>query len=262
MESKAEGPAHARLAAAPPGAVHDGNEAARTALAPLTFGEAPRIGVLGDSGCGKTHAMREIIAMYLAMCPGIVLVGDTKGEPQAQFAGQVRKSVADLRSNPPDPKGPRVIVFHDDPFGVSGGVDLEEIARFAWALAQQKRPSLVVYDELDKACNNGQWAAGKNSVIAWCFGKGRSVGVASLWGTQETQAVPREAFNQSSTILQFRTMGAPLRLLGERGYLEGGAEKVIPSLPGDDVPPAERGVFVALRRGKPFDGKLYKFRRG
>jgi hypothetical protein len=133
------------------------------------------------------------------------------------------------------------------------------VAALQWQLAQRARPSLCVYDELDRAANAGQWKAGAESQIGWAFGKGRSVGAASLWGTQETQAVPREAFNQSSCLLVFRMMGNPVRLLKERGYCEGGVDAVIPRLPGDELPPAQRGYFVLLRRGRPWDRRVYRF---
>jgi hypothetical protein len=82
---------------------------------------------------------------------------------------------------------------------------------------------------------------------------------SSLWGTQETEAVPRQAFNQSNVILCFRLVGNPVRLLKRRDYLRGGVEKVIPGLPGEPLPPSERGKFVLLRRGQDWDGKFYRF---
>jgi hypothetical protein len=188
----------------------------------------------------------------------MVLVIDDK-EPKAQFPGQERKDHADLIARPADPKGPRAIVFRGDPFAVDGGVDAEEIAALQWHLAQRHRPSLVVYDELDRAAVAGQWRAGAESRIGWAFGKGRSVGAASLWGTQETEAVPREAFNQTPNILCFRMMGNPVRLLKQRGYCEGGADKAIPLLPGDELPKAQRGYFLLLQRGRPWDGRVYRF---
>ena len=48
-------------------------------------------------------------------------------------------------------------------------------------------------------------------------------------------------------------------LLRRRDYLGGDVERVIPALPGDDLPPEQRGEFVLLRRGRPWDGRIYKF---
>lgn len=238
----------------------DGEIAAEEALRPLSYGEGPRIGLLGDSRCGKTRAAQHLIQGYMKRSPGTVLIVDCK-EPQPQFAGQYRRDRADVERNPPDPNGPRVIVFRGDRADrETGEVDPETIADMQWQLAQKKHPSLVVYDELDKACNGGQWARGANkSTILWAFRRGGSSGAASLWGTQETQEIPAAAFNQSSCILCFRLQGAPLRLLGQRGYLEGGAANKIPTLPGDELPPEERGYFVLLRRGRPWDQRVYRF---
>jgi hypothetical protein len=240
--------------------VVNGIEAAQVAFSPLDHGEGPRIGILGDSGCGKTEAMRRLIKMYLEkMSKAPVFIVDDK-EARAQFEGQERRDRDDFMAHPPK-KEPRVVVFRGDRFDRSRGeVDPETIAEIQWGMAQAGRPSMVVYDELDKAANMAQWKRGDSSTIRWAFVKGRSSGASSLWGTQETQAVPREAFNQSSCILCFRLVGNPLRLLRERGYLEGGdVASVIASLPGDELPPKQRGFFVLLRRGRPWDEKVYRF---
>lgn len=236
----------------------EGRLAADIMFAPLPD-EGPRIGVLGDSGCGKTELMRRLVAEYTQrMQSGLVLVIDDK-EARAQFQGQERRDRQDLINRKPKPE-PRVIVFRGDRFSrATGEVDPEDIAEIQWMLAQKGRPSLVVYDELDKAANMAMWKRGDASTVRWAFIKGRSSGAASLWGTQETQAVPREAFNQSSCIAVFRMVGNPLRLLRERGYLEGGVGDVIPTLPGDELPRHQRGYFVLLRRGRPWDGKVYRF---
>ncbi len=240
----------------------DGEIATAEAWAPLAHGEGPRVGILGDSGCGKTEATRRLIQGYLRRSVGFVYVVDDK-EAQPQFEGQYRQDRADVERNPPDENGSRVIVFRGDRNDRAGEVDPETIADMQWAHAQKRQPCLVVYDELDKACNHGQWRRGdKRSSILWAFRRGRSSGAASLWGTQETQEVPAAAFNQSSVLFVFRMTGAPLRLLGERGYLEprGTVEEVIQKLPGDELPKAQRGFFVMLRRGRPWDGKVYRYR--
>ena len=258
-------PAHDRVRARAQGAsdaaLAPGDEAARIALATLEFGEAPRVGVLGDSGTGKTFAMCRIVELYLTMSPGVVLVIDDK-QAQPQFKGVYRRDRDDLARNPVnEERDGRVIVFRGDPFSADGGVDPESIAELQLVLARKGRPSLVAYDELGKAASGGQWLAGRKSRIAWAFGKGRSQGAASLWGDQETESVPREAFNQSNAILGFRMVGNPVRLLGARGYLVGGAEKVLPTLTGEPLPPEERGQHLLLRRGTPWDGKIYKHGR-
>jgi hypothetical protein len=152
-----------------------------------------------------------------------------------------------------------VIVFRGEQYSLTAQVDPDTVADLQIALVSKGIATLTVYDELDKAARGGQWKSGDASPVRWGFIKGGSSRASILWGTQETQAVPREAFNQSTMILCFKMLGAPLRLLGDRGYLEGGVADVIPTLPGAEVPPAERGHFVALRRGKLWDGKIYRF---
>jgi hypothetical protein len=237
-------------------AAADGEIAAAEALASLRFGEAPRVGLLGDPGCGKTEAGRRLVNAYLRASPGVVLVCDDK--PEQQYPGPVRRSVEDLRARPTTPADGRVIVFKPDPFSRAEN-DPESIADLQWKLATRKQPSLVVYDELDRAATAGQWKAGRDSYIAWALGKGRSAGAASLWGTQLTEKVPAEAFDCSSAILCFRMVGNPVRLLKQRGYCEGGADKIIARLPGDELPKQQRGYFVLLLRGRPWNGRVYRF---
>jgi hypothetical protein len=85
------------------------------------------------------------------------------------------------------------------------------------------------------------------------------VGVADFWGAQVPQMVPLEPFEQSHAILCFRLAGLGLETLRERDYLLGGAELVIPRLHAPPDPPHLRGDFVLLRRGQPWNGKIYKF---
>lgn len=246
------------LATRPTAAVLPGAAAARQVFAPLGWREAPRIGILGDSGTGKTEAAEHLVRYYLDQVPGVVVVIDDKHSP-ARFKGQERRDVAEIARRPPEPE-PRVIVVRGD---ISRGetVDAESVAIFAWAMSARRRQVLVVYDELARAADDdGKWLPGVEKIPA-AFGQGRSRGIASLWGTQSPQQVPRTAFEQSSAILCFRMAGMGLALLRRRDYLGGDVEPVIEALPGDDVPPDQRGEFVVLRRGRPWDGYRYKFTR-
>lgn len=248
----------ATVAGAP---VFDGEVAAQKALASLCYGEGPRIGFLGDPGCGKTEAMKRFIALYLRSSSGIVIIVDDKEPAGSPFSGQIRRDVADLDAHPPDPAGPRVILLRGDPGrGVRGRVDRESVPALQWRLAQKRRPSLAVYDEINRACNGGQWVANP-SEIAYSFTAGRSSGIGNFWGLQQTQAAPPEPFDCSTHIVVVRCVGNPVRLLKARGYCEGGADKIIPRLPGDELPKPRRGYFVLLERGRPWDGCVYRFAR-
>jgi hypothetical protein len=200
------------------------------------------------------------VKAYEKRAAGSVLIVDDK-ELTTRFAGQARRDVADLRAHPIDWQQGRVVVFRGD-VGRGQRVDLEEVAEVAWARAGRGRKTLVVYDELiagreDKLCKNSQWRSG----VKWVpqsFTMGRSPGVADIWGAQSPADVPNEVFNQSSAIFTFRLAGTGLQRLKERDYLTGGAGEVIPRLSGPPRPPAERGEFVLLRRGLPWNGLIYK----
>ena len=125
----------------------DGEIATEEAWGPLAHGEGPRVGVLGDSRCGKTEAQRRLIAAYLRRSPGYVYIVDTK-EPQPQFEGQYRKNRAELENNPPSPDGPRPIVFRGERsdrdrnvIGFTFGID---------RLLKQKRFAILFFDAAAK----------------------------------------------------------------------------------------------------------------
>lgn len=230
-----------------------GLHAVERVLAGVRFGEGIRVGVLGDSGTGKTHAAQAVVTAYLRACPGVVLVADAKGE--RRFGGQVYNDPADLGGRPPAAE-PRVLTFVGDPWH-GRDVDAEEVARLAWAMGARRVTTLQVHDELEEACKVGQWKRGVVQ-IPRTFTRGRALGLSVMWGTQSPQGVPREAFEQSDHVLCFRIGGMGLDLLRRRGYLEGVPAGLIESLPGPDVPPRERGLFVLLTRGRPWDGRTYR----
>ena len=208
--------------------------------------------------------MLELVAAYLRRSAGSVLIVDDK-ELTTRFKGQERRDRADLIARPIDWQLGRVTIFRGD---VAHGqrVDLEEVAELAWIRTHRGRRTLVVYDELiagreEVLCKNQQWRKG----VVWVpqsFTMGRSPGVGDLWGAQDPVEVPNVVFNQSSAIFTFRLAGTGLAKLKERNYLAGGADQVIPLLAGPPRPPAERGEYVLLRRGQPWNGKIYKFERG
>lgn len=249
------------MASSSPRGLTPGDEAAREALASLAYGEAPQVGVLGDTGTGKTVAMRELVELYLRMSPGWVLVVDDK-ELRPRYDGQPRRDVDDLVAHPVDPHGRRVVVFRGVP---SEGIDAdpESVAELAWRRVARARKSCVVHDELvagrEDFIKNRQWRKGVR-FMPKSFTKGRAPGIADIWGAQSPQEVPLDPFEQSHAILCFRLAGLGLETLRSRDYLNGGAELVIPTLHGPPLPPDQRGDFVLLRRGQPWNGKVYKFK--
>ena len=123
-----------------------GEEAAAIALAQLNYGEAPQIGLLGDTGTGKTTAAVKLLELYLVKSPGSVFVIDDKGM-SPRYEGQYRRDRQDLQQNPIDYKLGRVTVFRGD---AKKGllVDVEEVAEVAWVRAGRGRKTLMLVDEI------------------------------------------------------------------------------------------------------------------
>lgn len=237
------------------GATAPGAQAAALAFAPIAYGEAPRIGVVGDTRVGKTHLVNQYVAEYTARSLGIVAVIDDKLPDRAQYAGQVYGSPVDLNSRAPEPD-PHVLVFR----GVDGQCDPEEIAAYCWALRERRRPSLLVLDELNHPLltNNGMWARGA-SWVPKTFWQGGGANIGCIWNAQSPQDAPRAAFEQSSNIVCFKLAGLGLRKLRELDYCDAAVAAVIPTFPGDEVPPHKRGHHVILQRGKAWDGNVYRW---
>lgn len=223
----------------------------------MEYGEGARIGLLGDSGCGKSYAARAIRLAYLDRCAGLVAVADSKGE--GSWPGEIYASVADLAGRPP---AGREIVFQADLFS-GEPLSLEAVASWQWAVAARRRPVLVIYDEISDGCiargERGAAFLPGSTQLPRVFTHGRRVQISAVWGAQYAQQVPREAWEESDSILCWRQAGNALAILRRRHYLEGeGVEEAILSLPGPELPPARRGAFVWLRRARAWDGRIYR----
>lgn len=166
----------------------------------------------------------------------------------------VRVSPADLAGRP-GPPGTRVVVARAP---LTEDLDPEAWARFVVGLAETRWGSLTIHDELAQASAGASWRRG-SVFLPRTFVRGRSQGLAVLWCTTSPQDVPTVAFETSDSILQFKTSGMAIDLLDRRNYLRGIDPEVIEGLAGYPLPPAERGEFVLLRRGQPWNGRIYKF---
>jgi hypothetical protein len=199
------------------------------------------------------------VLAYLRRAPGLVCIVDAKGERRfddlpVSPPPEVRISPADYAARPVQ-QGCRVVIFRAS---LMGEVNPEEIAHFTAALAERRWGSLTLNDEFDQAVRNGHWKKG-TVFLPRAFIRGRSSGQAQVWCTTSPHNVPLEPFDQSSEIWQFKTAGLGLRLLRDREYLNGIDPKVIEQLAGYPLPPEDRGEFVRLQRGRPWDRRIYKF---
>lgn len=243
---------------APPArVVHPGQAAAEIALAPLAFGEAARIGLVGDPGGGKSVAARYLVEEYTRRSVGWVVVVDDKDPARAQYDGQLRVDVADCIGGLD--AEPRIVVLRGQTkFGRD--VEPDEAARWCWSLKNRRLPSMLVLDEAKHKMlvTYGNWKSG----IEWVprtLEKGRSVGISIMWGAQFPQQICIDFFETTDVLFVFKLSGSGLSKLVERGYCSNGVELVIPTLKGYPLPLEERGEFVVLQRGAPWDGKIYRF---
>jgi hypothetical protein len=237
-----------------------GAEAVREALATLDRGgEAPRIGLVGNTGAGKTVGAHAIAQAYLRSSPGPVIVIDNKAERRYDdLPGAVVFASTSAFAAARPASGQRVWVMRPSLFE-GGEVDPEEIAELQWKLAGKHWPSLVLNDELvPHAAKGGQWKT-RTQWLQRAFVQGRSHGLAQLWGTTALQGVPLDASQQSHELWVFKTGGVALRILSERDYLIGVPPGTVEGLAGYPLPPAERGEFVRLVSGVPWNGVIYKF---
>jgi hypothetical protein len=236
-------------------------------------GDSFRIGLFGDTGCGKTHAARQIVEAYRrgtrSNWTWIVDGKTDQGFPAYPRAAD-RAELAALIRRQPERFTARVVVFRGH-LRRAEKPDPEEYARWVWERSFNRQArSLLVVDELREAIapSGGQWRGGNRAVtgngngLRWLpliFTEGRSPGLSIVWGTQEIQDAPRAAFNQSDELWIWRMQGLGIERLREREYISNGVDTVIPTLPDRFSPPATRGGFVRLVRGAAWDGLIYRF---
>lgn len=227
------------------------------ALTALRYGEAVRIGALGDTGCGKSRLMRAIIARYLTTVPGVVFVVD-QGGGEASWGGQVYGWPADLASKPPQPE-PRVVVFTGD--GAGDDAIMIAVCELAWTYGERGWPVLVVLDEVADAVHPqapGVWRSAGGQAIARLFKQGRKVKVSVAWATQFPQEVPLALLNETEDVFAFRLAGSALNNLRKKDFTDAATEAVLKVLPDTKSPPKQRGAHLRLQRGHSWDGRVYR----
>lgn len=204
---------------------------------------------------GKSTANRRTIEEAIAgRLAGVALLAishdDTKLD--AQCPGAARVNPADLNARPltdaEDALGG--VVFRGDVYrGVV--VEVEEVAAFALSLARRRHRTLLVVDELDRACTPGGKDLASTS-LRTALTQGRALGLCVSWTTQSPARAPKEVLDQATSVGLFRVGPRALNYLDERLYFDKEMLEVVPNL--------QRGEFVLHRPGAPWDRTIYAFR--
>lgn len=220
----------------------------------LTDGDGVRVGFIGNTGSGKTYGLAWLAkwAANQDLVDVELIVDDKNGEPP--WDGHRRTNPATAATNPPpdpeDDEGPQIIVYRGVAMDPSSTVDVEEVAKQAWALVQgEGHPAVaMVVDELRRAVSPAgrEW---RTPTVARAITEGRAAGLSVLWGTQSPQRIPVEAFDQSLLCI-FR--------LGHRGraYLE--RADLISLRVSEVISTLEPRQFVVVDDSGDWDGKVYE----
>jgi hypothetical protein len=224
----------------------DGAAALALITEPLRRGDGFRHLWLGDTGTGKTVAMRALVDH-----PGqLVLVhDDSKARPeypQLRYFG----TPGELLALPADEvEHLHAAAFRGDVFaGVA--CEVEDVAALALQAARARIPCRLVVDEWERAMSDGGRKLEAAS-LRTCLTTGRSMALSVAGGAQIPQRVGDVVINSASSVGLFRLGPAGLNYLDERLYFDRRMLEVIPRL--------QVGDFVLHRPGHPWDGVVYRF---
>lgn len=236
--------------------ITSGGEAIARALKPVSWGEGARIGAIGQTGSGKTVVVREIVREYVRRRPrALVLICDFKGE--CGFEGFQCSSVEALTAHADQiPQGARVFIFRD---GADPVQTMEAVAALALQRAQRAgSETLVVFDEAAELAQGAGFHPGAHCVKR-LFTAGRSDRISVMWGTQRPQDVQGAMLSETAFVFAWKVTGHALKNLRNKDFLSGvGVEETLAALPGNMVPPKERGAFLLLSAGMDWDKRVYR----
>lgn len=167
----------------------------------------------------------------------------------------VRESISDVVARPLLP-GTNTLILRG---GI--GVPWEGVpaAEFDWKAVERGKAVLKLRDELvPSVANNGQWRP-KHQRVQQQFIQGRSWKLSLLSCTTALRAVPLDCADNADEVWAFQTRGQALDVLEDREFLIGVPSGLLASLKGKGSPPEERGEFLRLVSGVPWDGVIYRF---
>lgn len=213
-------------------------EAVEVITEPERRGEGWRHGWLGNTGKGKTTAIKRLLEHKTGDTLTLIH-DDTKAV--AQYEGQVVELLEQAKDEATE------LVFRGDPFRGTF-VEPDAVAELALKFARAKIPTRFVIDELDRACSqSGRELNSQN--VRMCFTLGRAMRLSVLWTTQAPQRAPREVMDQSTTIALCSLGPRALNYLDERLLFDPALLAVVPTL--------NVGEFVLYQSGREWDRKIY-----
>jgi hypothetical protein len=213
--------------------------------APADKGDGWRHGWVGDTGTGKTWAMRELVAV-----PGQLVLIHDDSKAVAEFDCPYLRTPAHLEAMKPEQvRGWHAVAFCGCAWeGIR--VQVEDVAALALKYSRIRVRSRLVVDELNRAVSEGGQALESDS-LREAFTAGRSMGLSVAYGTQTPQRIPTVILDQSSSIGIFRLGPRALNYLDRVCMFDEEMLGVASTL--------EVGDFVIHRPGHPWDRTIYRF---
>lgn len=218
-------------------------------------GEGYRVGVIGESGGGKTSLLRALLdAMPF---DGLTLIHDEKPGKATQYAG--------LRS--PYVQTDRVglghlhrrdvgtVIFRGDP--MRGTVTTaHDVALLAVELGRKQVPVRLVIDELDSATTDGGMRLA-STAVRFCLTQGRAVNISVLCSTQLPVRMPSEVIDNLTVLVATRCGPRSLQYLRNRAFFDDAVVEALGRLRAhyEDGAPGE---LVVLRAGRDWDGRVLR----
>jgi len=216
-------------------------------ISSLEKNEGYRIGILGESGAGKTSAIKHFLAIPF---DGVTLIHDEKaGNPQFDGYTVQYANIASV------PDNVDTVVFRGDPYNRTT-VEVNSVALLALKLARLRIPVRLVIDELDRAVTDGGRAL-NSPAVRECITQGRAMKLCVLWSTQLPQRAPVEMLDNASAIVLGRCGPRAVNYLDQRCFFTDDETASIKGLKTHYEDNRTVGELVVHRNGKPWDGRVY-----